>query len=131
MTRYIPPGYDREKMIELQKVFFDDKEKFLNKYIGIEDRKIFMRSGVYMIGDFYIGQSAKIYFRIRQHVHNAITDRHCNSKVQSRLINSFFKGEKVGVKLLHKDVEWEDFYIGHYHKSGYPLLNQLKNIHKK
>jgi len=70
---------------------------FLDEWCGYKN-SIHGHSGVYMIGDFYIGSSGSIHSRVMNHFKAALNDNENSSKqVKSKILEELEKGNKIPV----------------------------------
>lgn len=74
-----------------------DKRKFMIDWTGIYPGKY--DTGVYMIGDFYIGKG-DLRNRIYTHFRNSIQGIHYNTDLQNRITNHLFRGNRIPVRIL-------------------------------
>ncbi len=112
---------------------FTDNNQFLKEFCGIEFKKVM--SGVYMIGDFYIGRSNNIRARLMSHLRSAINNRHPNKEVESKIISRLLKRKVIPMWVLSDNDKDECKLIGYYKYHGFPLVNKdmrgvtVENLH--
>lgn len=117
---------------EISRVYnlaFKDNNEFLKDWMFF-DKKINGNNGVYMIGDFYIGQTQDLRSRLLRHIKPVII----NSKnQQNQDLSNIFRynlsnGLVMPVIILSKRHDLEQYYINKYKKLNYPLVNKAYGI---
>lgn len=81
-------------------------------------------NGVYMINDFYIGESSDIYYRILNHVQRAINGNGHNYDLCLMIRSIINSNNKIKVTLLSKNRWDERYFYNKYISEGYNLLNK-------
>lgn len=80
-------------------------------------------SGVYLIGDFYVGASIDVPVRINGHMFNAISDRHTNKMTGAYIKRTLDNNSHIHVRILSEDIYDERMIIDKLRKDGFPLTN--------
>ena len=103
--------------------------KILNDYVEYDSNGYIKNGGVYLIEDFYIGQTGNITSRLAFHILECFYKEYdCITYVNEEKREAILKvleTRKLKVKLLDDDMKKEKGYIQDYYLNGYPLLNKV------
>lgn len=90
---------------------FLDNNKFLRDWFNY-DSQTHERSGVYLIGNFYVGQSTNIRERLLRHARAAVNFESSTSvNLYAEIRKNFSNGQAMPVTVLSNDIDHEQFFI--------------------
>lgn len=102
--------------------------KILNNFVEYDSNSFIMPVGVYLIEDFYIGQTNNINSRIAFHILECFYKEYgCITYVNAEKREAILKvleTRKIKVKLLTDDIKQEKKLIQEYYLNEFPLLNK-------
>lgn len=115
----------------VSKSFHLSMGKFCKEIMNIEYNSL-KKSGVYIIGDFYIGRSKDISSRLMYHLNYSIKGEHTNKEMQDRIMSKILNDKKLSIKIISDNQDDEEKLIYDYYEKGYPLINkQFLDSYKK
>lgn len=112
--------------------------KVLNDYIEYDCSGFIKHGGIYLIENFYIGQTGNITNRLASHILECFYEEYgCITYVNKEKREAILKvleTRKLRVKLLSDDLSKEKELIQEYYLNEFPLLNKVyinKELKKK
>lgn len=111
-----------------------DNTTFIKDWMDIEIPYLRKNNiGIYLIGDFYIGQSINIRQRVMQHYKLCLKNEHVNTDFQNKFLELLKSGKTISLKILDNkaDSNIEQQYIDEYRTNGFPLVNCNQRIYPK
>ena len=129
----VKKNYENGKLKISEEMCFDIPVKklcgFINEFIEYDSCGYIQPSGIYMIEDFYIGQTSNIVQRLAFHILEPFFEEYgfnnFINKEKSKLILEILKTRKLKVKLIDSDLKKEMEYIKEYSSNGYLLTNKI------
>lgn len=82
-------------------------------------------TGVYMIGDFYIGASKHIRERVLVHLRGLDRGYHENRQLKESFHEFIETYGGIRISLLNLEPKSEAYFIDKYKKRGFPLVNNF------
>lgn len=106
-----------------------NRNKFLNDWFDYSSSAD-LRKGVYLIGDFYIGQSTNIRERLLNHVSQTINSTaYDNKNLYNKILENLKNGHVMPVTLVSDDIYHEQFFIDFFrYQIGLPLVNSKNGL---
>lgn len=103
--------------------------KDINNYVEYDNSGYMIHTGVYLIEDFYIGQSHNLPSRIASHIIECFYkeyqfDGYVNEEKCKKILEILAKNKKIKVKLLTDNVSNEARLIKEYFANGTNLVNK-------
>jgi len=79
---------------------------------------------VYMIEDFYIGKSNRLFMRCLNHINECDEDVQ-NKEKNKKILKILNSGKKLKIKIISDNADDEKELIQSYFLDGYPLVNKV------